>query len=280
MQTITLPKKIEFIKGDKANSGSIIVESCYPGYGTTLGNSLRRVLLSSLPGAAVIGVKIKNAGHEFTTIPHVKEDVLEIILNLKQLRLKVYTDEVVKLELDVHGEKEVKASDITKNSQVEIVNPNLSLACITDMAGSLNMEIYVSTGRGYETIESRENKKREIGYIEMDSLFSPVSAVSVSVESMRVGKMTNWDKLILDITTDGIISPEEAFNQAVVILIEQFNGLISAGAKEFEADTEAKDEVAADEEIKAKEAKAKKAEKEPEEESIDKKSKRGRPKKS
>lgn len=234
MQTIALPKKIEYKKGDQPNSGSVIIEPCYPGYGTTLGNSLRRVLLSSLPGAAVVGVKIKNAGHEFTTIPHVKEDVLEIILNLKQLRLRVHSDEIVRLELDVHGEKEAKASDITKNSAVEIINPNLTIAHITDMAGSLNLEIFVSQGRGYETIESRENKKHEIGYIEMDSIFSPVNAVSISVENMRVGKMTNWDKLILDISTDGIISPEEAFKQSAQILIDQFTSLLSGGEQPAE----------------------------------------------
>jgi len=274
MQNIALPKKIEFKKGDKPNSGSIIVEPCYPGYGTTLGNSIRRVLLSSLPGAAVVGVKIKKADHEFTTIPHVKEDVLEIILNLKQLRLKVHADEEVKLELDVHGEKEVKASDITKNSLVEIVNSNLTLAHITDMAGSLNLEIFVSRGRGYETIESRENKKHEIGYIEMDSIFSPVLAASVDVENVRVGKMTNWDKLILDITTDGIISPEEAFNQSVAILIEQFKSLAEGGEKE-----EVKS-VAVEEDVKdmIKEEVAEKKEKVAEE--GEKTKKRGRPKKS
>ncbi len=238
MQHIALPKKIESKKGENANQGSIVIEPCYPSYGTTLGNSLRRVLLSSLPGAAVVGVKIKGADHEFTDLPHVKEDILEIILNLKQLRLKVFTEEIVKLELDVHGEKGVKAGDITKNSQVEIMNPDLVLAHITDMAGKLNMEIFVSQGRGYETIESRDSKKQEIGYIEMDSIFSPVMHVGADIENVRVGKMTNWEKLILNITTDGTITPEEAFSQAVEILISQFSSLTGKEVAE-----EAKEEI-------------------------------------
>ncbi len=271
MQTIALPKKIEFKKGEEPNRGSIIIEPCYPGYGTTLGNSLRRVLISSLPGAAVVGVKIKGADHEFTAIPHIKEDVLEIILNLKQLRLKVYSEEIVKLNLEVHGEKEVKASDIEKNSEVEIINKNLVIAHITDMAGSLSMEVYVSQGRGYETIEARETKKHEIGYIEMDSIFSPVFSVGVNIENVRVGKMTNWDKLILDITTDGTIAPKEAFNQAVEILINQFTSLKTI--EEGEAIEEKKEEV----EEPVEETKAKEEEKE--EIGVGEKKKRGRPKK-
>ncbi len=230
MEKISLPKKIKFEKGQQPNQQIITVEPCYPGYGTTLGNPLRRVLLSSLPGAAVVGVKIKGADHEFMALPHIKEDVLEIIMNLKQLRLKAHSDEIIKLELAAHSEKAVKASDIKKESLVEIANPNLTLAHITDMAGSLNMEIFVSCGKGYETIESREEEKHEVGYIEIDSIFSPVLSVSVNIENVRVGKMTNWDKLILDITTDGTITPEQAFKQAVKILIEQFNALIGKKA--------------------------------------------------
>jgi DNA-directed RNA polymerase subunit alpha len=226
MNSIALPKKVEFKKGDTANHAVAIVEPCYPGYGTTLGNSLRRVLLSSMPGAAVIGVKIKGASHEFMALPNVKEDVMEIILNLKELRLKVHSDEVVKLELEVIGEKEVKAKDITANSSVEIINPNLSIANITSMAGSLKMEIFVSQGKGYQTIESREEEKHETGYISMDSIFSPIVSVGMKVENARVGKMINWDKLSLDIVTDGTVTPEQAFNQSAQILIEQFQSLI------------------------------------------------------
>ncbi|MFH1822651.1 MAG: DNA-directed RNA polymerase subunit alpha [Patescibacteria group bacterium] len=225
MENISLPKKINFKDGDKPNQSLAIIEPCYPGYGMTIGNSLRRILLSSLPGAAVIGVKIKGANHEFMTIPHVKEDVLELVLNLKQLRIKVFSDEEVKLELDVHSKKEVKASDISKNSKVEIINKDLHIAEITDMAGNLNLEIYVSRGRGYRPVESIEEKRDDIGFIEIDSIFSPVKFVSINIENVRVGKMTNWDKLILNIMTDGTITPEEAFNQAVNILIDQFSAL-------------------------------------------------------
>jgi len=273
MQNIALPQKIDFKDGEKPNQGLATIEPCYPGYGMTLGNCLRRVLLSSLPGAAVVGVKIKGADHEFMALPHIKEDVLQIILNLKKLRVKVFAEEEVKLELDAHGKKEVKAGDITKNSQVEIKNQDLILAHITDMAGSLNMEIYASQGRGYRPVENIENENKAIGYIEMDSIFSPVLSVSVKVENTRVGKMTNWDKLIIDIITDGTITPREAFLEAVAIMIEQFNSLLK------------KEEIVAEEEKQVKEVlrqaqdEKEKAEIPAGEEEKPKK-KRGRPKKS
>lgn len=227
MASIALPKKTEIKVSEDPNHAIASVEPCYPGYGTTIGNAIRRVLLSSLPGAAVIGVKIKGATHEFMALPHVKEDVLEIILNMKLLRLKVHSDEVVKLELDVHGEKEVTAGDINPNSDVEIANPDLVLAHITDMAGNLSMEIFVSKGRGYETVESREKKNAEIGYIEIDSIFSPILNVGLSISNVRVGKMTNWEKLAIDILTDGTIAPEEAFAESVKILISQFDAILN-----------------------------------------------------
>lgn len=277
MQTIVSPKKIEFKKEKGQNQAVVSIEPCYPGYGVTLSNSLRRVLLSSLPGAAVVGVKIKGADHEFMALPHIKEDVLEIILNLKKLRLKVYSEEAVKLTLDVYGEKEVKAGLIEKNSQVEIINPDLTLAHITDMAGSLNMEIFVSQGRGYETIEERDrSEKHEIGYIEMDSIFSPVLSVGLNVENVRVGKMTNWERLVLNITTDGTITPEEAFKEAVEILVKQFSSL---GGVEEEGETIAeKTEEKETEEIKSEEAEEIKKRSEEQEEAP--KRKRGRPRKS
>lgn len=243
MDIIALPKKIEFIKGTKPNQKQVIIESCYPGYGITIGNALRRVLLSSLPGAAVVGVKIKGANHEFMALPHIKEDILEIILNLKQLRLKVFTEEVVKLELEIRGEKEATAADIKKSNQVEIANPDLILAHITDMSGVLEMEIFVATGSGYITTENREGEKHEIGYIGVDSIFTPVLTVGINVENVRVGKMTNWDKLILDIVTDGTITPEDAFADATKILIKQFTALIG-GEQIIENKVELVDEVA------------------------------------
>ncbi len=289
MQEIALPKNVNFKKGETNNEGVITIEPCYPGYGTTIGNSLRRVLLSSLPGAAVVGVKIEGVEHEFMNLPHVKEDILNIILNLKELRLKIYTDEEVKLELNVAGEKEVKAEDIKKNSDVEIVNPDLVLANITDMAGSLKMEIYAARGRGYRTIEGIEDKKKEIGYIDMDSIFSPVVSVGLNVEDMRVGKMTNWEKLTLDIATDGTITPQEAFEQSVNIMISQYGALVDRDLEEIKEEVKTKREEDAKKEKEAEEdseeSEEEKSEKEQGESSSSseadgEKKKRGRPKKS
>lgn len=249
MQNIALPKKIDFKTGGNPNEGLITVEPLFPGYGMTLGNSLRRVLLSSLSGAAVIGVKIKGASHEFMALPNIKEDVLEIILNLKQLRLKIFTEEEVRLELKIKGKKTVTAGDIAKNSQVEIVNPELVIANITDENGSLDMEIVVKEGRGYKMPEGTKKENRELGYIEIDSMFSPVALVSSSVENTRIGKMTNWDKLVLDVKTDGTITPEEAFNKAVKILVDQFSTLLP-GAMVGEKEEEEVKEEAGVEEIK------------------------------
>lgn len=268
MQKIALPAKVEFTETSEPNRQRIIIEPCYPGYGTTIGNALRRVLLSSLPGAAAIGVKIKGADHEFMTLPHVKEDVLELILNVKQLRLKIFSDEAVKLELDVRGEKQVKAADIKKNSQVEIANPDLVLGNITDMAGKLEMEIFVAKGLGYVTVESRESEKHEIGYIEMDSVFSPILSAGISVENVRVGKMTNWDKLVLDLVTDGTITPAAAFYKAANILIAQFNALVAKTEKNDEA---IKEEIKLEPEAVEKETEKIEEDKKPK--------KRGRPKK-
>ncbi|MCK5416669.1 DNA-directed RNA polymerase subunit alpha [Candidatus Parcubacteria bacterium] len=222
---IALPNKINFEKGKDDNSSKVIIEPCFPGYGITLGNSLRRVLLSSLPGAAPVGVKIKGVDHEFSAVSHVKEDVLEFVLNLKSLRLKMFTDEPVKLELKVHGKKEITAADIKKNSSVEIVNPELVLGHITAMEGSIEAEITVEKGMGYEMLETREKKSKELGFMEMDSIFTPILSVGIDVKNARVGKMTNWDQLVLDIKTDGTITPEDAYNESVKILIEQFNAI-------------------------------------------------------
>ncbi len=268
MQNIALPNKISFKEGDQENSGQVIIEPCFPGYGITIGNSLRRVLLSSLEGAAVVGVKIEGVDHEFMSLAHVKEDILEILMNLKELKIKMFTDEIVKLSLNVAGKKLAKASDIKADSNVEIVNKNLNIATLTDMAGNLNMEIFVKKGIGYETIEAREDKVTEIGYLEIDSIFSPVLNIGLDVDNVRVGKMTNWDKLVIDILTDGTVTPFEAFKQANQILINQFSSLT-------EEKKEKKEEVEAEE--MGEEEKSK--EEDPEEEKKDESKKRGRPKK-
>ncbi|MFA5644006.1 MAG: DNA-directed RNA polymerase subunit alpha [Patescibacteria group bacterium] len=241
MENIALAKKIDF-KHDNNLDGSIIVEPLYPGYGNTIGNALRRVLLSSLPGSAVVGVKIKGAKHEFMALPGVKEDILDIILNLKQLRLKILTDteEILKLELNVQGKKQVTAKDIKKDSQIEIVNSDLVLGNITDPTGSLIMEIYVANGRGYFLADKTKKDVKEVDYIEVDSIFSPILGISYKVENVRVGKMTNWDKLILEIKTDGTISLEEAFDQSVAILIDQFKALVNVNGS---VEVDSKDEI-------------------------------------
>jgi len=232
MENILLPSKIEFKEGKNKNEGIIVIEPCYQGYGTTLGNALRRVLLSSLPGAAVTAVKIKGVAHEFSTIPYVKEDVIEIILNLKQLRLRVFSEEPVRLILKAKGEKEVKAKDIEKSSDVELVNPNLHIATLTNKNADLEMEIFVSQGRGYLPTENQEKENLEVGVIAIDSVFTPIKNVGYKVEDTRVGQITNYDKLTLNIETDGTISPKEAFRQAVNILMDHFKLLAEIDKKE------------------------------------------------
>lgn len=228
MQKVVLPKKVTFQDGEEQHQGIVVVEPCFPGYGTTLGNSIRRVLLSSLPGAAVVGVNIKGADHEFTTVEHVKEDVLEIVLNLKKLRMKIFSDEeeVIKLEIKHKGEGKILAKDIEKNSKVEIINEDLQIAEVTDKNAVVEMDIFVSKGYGYVAIENRPPMaEKEVGYIDIDSIFTPINAVRVNIENVRVGQMTDWEKLIIDIKTDGTIAYQDAFNNAVDILVDQFSFL-------------------------------------------------------
>jgi DNA-directed RNA polymerase subunit alpha len=225
MEKIALPQKMTVLPGNQPHEELIAVEPFFPGYGTTVGNALRRVLLASLPGAAVIGVKIAGADHEFMGLPGIQEDVLMMVLNLKKLRLKIFSDEICKLTLEASGQKIVTAADITPNSQVEIVNPDLVLAHLTTNDVNLTVEIFVSNGRGYEMVENRPKTKKEIGYIEIDSMYTPVMSAGLTVENVRVGNMVNWDKLVLRVLTDGTISPRQAFADATEILINQFSCL-------------------------------------------------------
>lgn len=220
MEPILLPNKIQFEHGERPHEGVLTVQPCAQGYGTTLGNALRRVLLSSLPGAAVTAVKIKGADHEFSTIPNVKEDALEIILALKGLRLKLHSEEPVKLTLKVKGESSITAADFEKNAEVEIVNSDLHIATTTDPSASFEMEVWVGPGRGYRSIEDRGKEKMELGTIAIDALFSPVVNVSYKVETTRVGEKTDYDKLVLRVETDGSIDPLEAVQQAVSLLTD------------------------------------------------------------
>jgi DNA-directed RNA polymerase subunit alpha len=235
MEDILLPSKIEITPGADDRTATLVVEPCFHGYGTTIGNALRRVMLSSLPGAAVTAVKISGADHEFSGVPGVKEDVLELVLNLKALRMRVFTDEPVRLMLRSKGDGIVTAADIEKTSDVEIVNPDLHIATVTDKKAVLEMEIFVSKGRGYLPVEERSKEKMELGVLAVDAVFSPVRDVGYRVENVRVGQITNFDKLIMTIETDGTITPNAAVDQSVKILLDHFS-LFSQHAGEAETE--------------------------------------------
>jgi len=222
METIFLPSKMHFAPGAVANESILTIEPLHHGYGTTVGNSLRRVLLSSLPGAAVTAMKIKGVQHEFSTVPGVKEDVLDIMLNIKKLRMRVHSEEPVVLKLVTSAVGVVTAAAIEKNADVEIANPELELATITDAKTPFDMEITVSRGRGYVPTEERDSAPTEIGVIAVDAMFSPVRNVGFRVENTRVGEITNYDKLIMNITTDGTVTPQEAVEQTTKILLNHF----------------------------------------------------------
>ena len=207
----------------KKNQAVFEVEGLYPGYGVTIGNALRRVLLSSLQGAAVTGVKIKGVSHEFSTISGVLEDTVIMLLNIKNLRFKIFEGESQKVQLKVKGDKDVKGSDIECPSQIKLVNPDLHIATITDKKTELEIEFNIEKGIGYVPKDQINTKKAEIGVIAVDAIFTPIRNVNFQVENMRVGDRTDFDKLSLEIETDGTITPEEAFFEACDILIKHFN---------------------------------------------------------
>lgn len=204
------------------NCGIFEIEPLSPGYGVTIGNSLRRILLSSLEGAAITSVKIEGATHQFATLPKVKEDIVEIILNLKTLRFKMTSNEPAVLKLQVKGPKDVTASDFAENADCQVVNTDAYIASV-GKGGALKMEITVAHGRGYVPIERRKDEKLPIGTISVDSIFTPVKKVHYEVDNTRVGGMTNFDKLMMEITTDGSIEPSVALGTAAKILVEHFS---------------------------------------------------------
>jgi DNA-directed RNA polymerase subunit alpha len=215
--------KIETVEiSEDAKYGKFVVEPLERGYGTTLGNSLRRILLSSLPGAAVTSVQIDGVLHEFSTIDGVVEDVTAIILNIKKLALKIYSDEEKTLEIDVQGEGVVTAADITHDSDVEILNPDLHIATLAE-GGRLRMRMTAKRGRGYVPAEANKREDQPIGVIPIDSIYTPVSRVSYQVENTRVGQVTDYDKLTIDVWTDGSIGPKEAISLGAKILTEHLN---------------------------------------------------------
>lgn len=226
MENLLLPSKIEFLEGDEPNKGSLVVTPCYHGYGTTLGNAIRRVLLSSLPGAAVESFRIKGVQHEFGAIEGVKEDAVEIMLNLKQLVVKVYSDENVVLTLTKKGKGKVTAADFEKSSEVEIINSDLEIANLTNDK-EFEMEIVVGRGRGFVASETKNRDNLHLGTIVIDSIYTPVRDVGYNVEYTRVGDITNYEKLTVDIETNGTITPRDAAEQSVKILMDYFGTVLS-----------------------------------------------------
>ena len=211
---------IKCVEIDKVkNYGKFVCEPLERGYGITIGNSLRRILLSSLPGSAIKSVKIEGAQHEFTTIPNVVEDVPEIILNLKMVRIKLDQNEEKTLRIDFKGEGEVKAGDIITDGTVEILNPDLHIATVSK-GGNLRMELVADMGRGYNTADKNKVPNQPIGVIAIDSIYSPVKKVNYSVENTRVGQMVDYDKLTIELWTDGSLEPYEALSLAAKVLTE------------------------------------------------------------
>ncbi|MCF6276446.1 MAG: DNA-directed RNA polymerase subunit alpha [Candidatus Magasanikbacteria bacterium] len=231
MEQILLPNTIEFKEGEQTNVGQVIITPCHQGYGVTLGNAFRRVLLSSLPGAAVESVKINGVQHEFSATEGVAEDVIEIIMNLKQLAVRSFSEESVTLFLNKKGLGDVTAADFEKNSDVEISNLDLKIATLTTADKNFEMEITVGNGRGYVPVGEKDTKLFDLGTIGIDSLYTPIRDVGYNVELTRVGDVTDYEKLILNIETDGTITPKEAVSQAVKILMDYF-GLVSDASAE------------------------------------------------
>ena len=226
------------------NVATFVVKPLEPGYGNTLGNSLRRVLLSSINGAAIVAFKIDGVSHEFTSIEGVKEDVVDIMLNLKNIKFKAHTDSPVELRLEKTGAGIITAKDIKANAEMEVVNPDQIIATIDDDKTKFAMDIVVESGHGYKTIEEASEDRIHNDMIAVDAIFTPVLRVRYKVDNTRVGQVSNLDRLDLTIETDGSLSPREAFEQASAILANQYTAL--AGSTTIEAapalGEEAKDE--------------------------------------
>lgn len=211
---------------DEATKGVYEIDGLYPGYGHTLGNSLRRIILSSIPGAAITSVKIDGVSHEFSTLDGVKEDVIMILLNLKKIRFQLTTDEPQKVTLSVKGPKVIDASMIKVTGQAEVLNPEQYICELTDKNTELNVEITVERGLGFLTKDVIQKEKMEIGAIALDAIFSPIRRVSYEVENMRVGDKTNHNRLRVMIETDGTISPKDALERSIELMLEQLKAIL------------------------------------------------------
>ncbi|MEX2052507.1 MAG: DNA-directed RNA polymerase subunit alpha [Candidatus Paceibacterota bacterium] len=221
---IIMPSKPRVVV-EEGNKGVFEIDGLYPGYGHTLGNSLRRIILSSLPGASVTSIKIEGISHEFSTMDGIKEDVIVIILNLKKIRFKMLSDEPQTVTLSIKGPKEITASDIKTGGQVEILNPELHIAEVTGKV-NLNIELHIEKGLGFISKENFQKEKVDIGTIAVDAIFTPIRRVAYEVENMRVGDRTNHNRLRISIETDGTLTPREALSQSIEIMINQLKAII------------------------------------------------------
>ena len=213
----------------RADYGKFEIEPLEPGFGTTLGNSLRRVLLSSLPGAAITSVSIEGIAHEFSAIEHVKEDVTEILLNIKEINVVSHSQDPVRLSLDVRGPKEVTAGDIETPSDVEIANPEHHIATLDSPKAQLRMDLMVEQGKGYVAAEQNKKEGQPIGVIRLDAIYTPVRKANFSVEKTRVGQETEWDKLVVEVWTNGTIAPVEAVSRAAGLFTEHLELFVRFG---------------------------------------------------
>ena len=216
------------VKDTGANASSFIIEPLHAGYGNTLGNSIRRVLLSSIRGGAIVAFRIEGATHEFATIPGVQEDVVDVTLNLKGVDFQVHTDEQIELRLEKKGAGPVVAGDIKTSADVEVINPDHVICTIDDPKASVVIDLVVEAGRGYQTIEESSKKRLHSDMIATDAMFSPVTRVRFKVDPTRVGQETNLERLDITVETDGSISPREAFEEAAAILVNQYTALAGA----------------------------------------------------
>lgn len=233
---IALPSKPKVVL-EEGNKGIYEIDGLYPGYGHTLGNSLRRIILSSLPGSAITELKIKDVGHEFSTIKGVKEDVISIILNIKKIRASVFSDEAQTLKLSIKGPKTVTAGDITTPSQVEIQNKDLVLFTITEKE-EVEIEMTIKNGLGYIPKEALQKDRVEVGSIALDGNFTPIRRVNYEIENMRVGDRTDFNRLKVSIETDGTISPRSALEKSIEIMIMQLKSIIGFKEETVIAETE------------------------------------------
>lgn len=210
---------------EEGNKGVFEIDGLYPGYGHTLGNSLRRIILSSLPGASIVSIKIDGIPHEFSTMDGIKEDVIVMILNLKKVRFKMLSDEPQTVTLSVKGPKDVTAADIKTSGQVEVLNPEMHIASVTGKV-NLDIEINIEKGLGFISKEAFQKDKVDIGTIAVDAIFTPIRRVAYEVENMRVGDKTNHNRLRISIETDGTLTPREALAEAIVIMINQLKAIV------------------------------------------------------